>query len=160
MTDERKIRKNMEKFDLKQVRRGAAVCTRDGRNATVLCTTRKGEYPVVAMVENGDVAEIVETFARDGKVYVTGRNRDMDLMIKREGSASPDTKVSGTGRREGRRKRLYVSGKMTGLEYEQYQRVFAATAEAFEDEYEVVNPAKFIWCRWQWLWRQCLPDAR
>ena len=50
-----------------------------------------------------------------------------------------------------KKRKLYVSGQMTGLSRKEYLEIFDATAEAFEDEYDVVNPARFIWSRWGWL---------
>ena len=46
------------------------VVTRDGRNARVVCTDKKGRYPVAALVEdyNGD-SENVFAFTKDGRYY-------------------------------------------------------------------------------------------
>ena len=54
-------------------------------------------------------------------------------------------------RKQKRKQRLYISGMMTGLERERYMEIFAATAEAFSEDYDVVNPAGFLYSRWSWL---------
>lgn len=44
----------MKNFDLEAAKRGAAVCTRSGRNVRILCCDRKGEAPVIALVDYED----------------------------------------------------------------------------------------------------------
>lgn len=44
----------MKKFDLEAAKRGAAVCTMSGRNVRILCCNRKGETPVIALVDYED----------------------------------------------------------------------------------------------------------
>lgn len=41
----------MKDFDLDAAKRGAAVCTRSGRKVRILCYDKKGESPIVAVVD-------------------------------------------------------------------------------------------------------------
>lgn len=41
----------MKDFDLEAAKRGAAVCTRSGRKVRILCYDKKGESPIVAVVD-------------------------------------------------------------------------------------------------------------
>lgn len=42
------------------------VVTRDERNARIVCTDKKGRYPVVALIERKDNEDDVLTFTKDG----------------------------------------------------------------------------------------------
>lgn len=44
----------MKPFDLELAKQGKPVCTRDGRNARIICFDRKNldNYPIVALVDN------------------------------------------------------------------------------------------------------------
>lgn len=46
----------MRKFDLEAAKRGAAVCTRDGRNARIIAFDCKGcgRKPILALIDMGD----------------------------------------------------------------------------------------------------------
>lgn len=51
-------------------------------------------------------------------------------------------------------KKVYISGPMSQLERSEYLARFAkAEAILTERGYRVVNPCKFLFCRWQWLYR-------
>ena len=50
--------------------------------------------------------------------------------------------------------KVYLSGRISGLKREIWQRRFATSQEALEKEgYEVVNPADTLIARWPWLYR-------
>lgn len=55
--------------------------TRDGRNARVVCTDKKGRYPVAALVEDYDgTSENVFAFTKDGRYY-GGEPNEKDLFF-------------------------------------------------------------------------------
>ena len=50
--------------------------------------------------------------------------------------------------------RVYISGKITGLSRFYYMELFAhAEAILRKHGYKTINPTKFIFCRWQWLYK-------
>lgn len=50
--------------------------------------------------------------------------------------------------------KVYISGPISGLERDEYLYRFAiAEQELNERGYRVVNPTKFLPCRWLWLYR-------
>lgn len=56
----------MREFNLEEAKAGKPVCTRDGRNARIICFDAKNEhYPIVALIEQKD-EEFVNTFCPDG----------------------------------------------------------------------------------------------
>lgn len=56
----------MKPFDLKKAQMGHPICTRDGRNARIICTDCAGSLPIIALVELGSV-EIACYYLTDGK---------------------------------------------------------------------------------------------
>lgn len=53
-----------------------------------------------------------------------------------------------------RRKRVYISGKMSGLAKEVYMARFMAAERALKEAgLKVCNPARFVFSRWEWLYR-------
>ena len=64
-------------FDLEKAKVGHPVCTRDGKEARILCFDRIGHYPIVALVkEAGDESSFLITRKEDsvtmeGDVCVT-----------------------------------------------------------------------------------------
>lgn len=51
-------------------------------------------------------------------------------------------------------KKIYISGPISGLEHSEYLARFAKAESLLADNgYRVVNPCKFLVCRWQWLYR-------
>lgn len=55
------------------------VQTRDGRPVRILCTDKKGNYPVVGLVTNNDGSETVNSYRHDGVYYSAGVS-DADLV--------------------------------------------------------------------------------
>lgn len=54
------------------------------------------------------------------------------------------------------KKRVYISGPMTGLSREYYMKCFAESERQLRlvhPGWEIVNPAKLAPCRWPWLYR-------
>ena len=45
------------------------IVTRDGYAARILCTDKKGKWPIVALVYKGDEEDVV-TYTRDGQKYI------------------------------------------------------------------------------------------
>lgn len=87
-----KIGKDLEPFDIQKAKQGKPVCTRDGRKARIICFDRKGDYPIIALVEDMYGIEYVKYYTEKG-TYVnyddnkTSKNL-LDLMMlpeKKEG---------------------------------------------------------------------------
>ena len=84
---------NIRRFNLEEYLKDTSkeVITRDGRKVRVICTDKKGDYPIVALVEyyNG-THESTHSFKKDGRFYANGDN-DRDLFFapeKHEGWAT------------------------------------------------------------------------
>lgn len=59
----------MKPFNLEEAKAGKPVCTRDGRNARIICFDLKHEYfPLIALIDDGD-RELVSRFCADGRIY-------------------------------------------------------------------------------------------
>lgn len=53
-----------------------------------------------------------------------------------------------------RRKRVYISGPMSGMAYHLWRARFDIKAEQLRAQgYDVVNPARFAMARWTWLYK-------
>lgn len=51
-------------------------------------------------------------------------------------------------------KKVYISGRISGLPREQYMRLFFIAASMLNKKgYKPVNPTRFLMCRWPWLYR-------
>lgn len=79
----------MKPFNLEEYLKNPSrkVVTRDGRNVRIVCTDKKGRYPVVALVEYDDNSERVFGFSIDGICFI-GLTDNKDLFFateKREG---------------------------------------------------------------------------
>ena len=61
--EEKKL--NLKPFDIQKAREGKPVCTRDGRNVRIICFDAKGDYPIVALIESGNI-EGVQQYMIDG----------------------------------------------------------------------------------------------
>ena len=58
------------------------VVTRNGRSARIICTDAKGNYPIVALIEEGGYDNAL-SYTKDGKLYVEETN-DYDLFFATE----------------------------------------------------------------------------
>lgn len=71
----------MKEFDLEKAKVGHPVCTRDGKEARILCFDRIGHYPIVALVkEAGD--ETIFSYNKKGRFSNDGRGCMCDLFMK------------------------------------------------------------------------------
>lgn len=70
----------MKEFDLEKAKAGHPVYTRDGREVRILCFDRQSDSPIVALVKNNEVEDII-SFNNKGRrndVFDCG----YDLLIK------------------------------------------------------------------------------
>ena len=79
----------MKKFNLEEYLQNPdrKVVTRAGSKVRIVCTDKKGRYPVDALVEHYDSSERVYGFTADGSYYI-GSTDEKDLFFapdKREG---------------------------------------------------------------------------
>ena len=77
----------MEEFSLEKYLANLSrkVVTRDGRKARILCTDRKGDYPIIALVENCDsIDESVCSYDKNGIFYTSGISDNNDLFFAPE----------------------------------------------------------------------------
>lgn len=75
-----KIGKNLKPFDLEAAKAGKPVCTRDGRKARIICFDAKGDYPIVALIESGNI-EGVRQYMIDGHCTKAMSEYYGDLMM-------------------------------------------------------------------------------
>ena len=96
--EEKKL--NLKPFDLEAARKGKPVCTRDGREARIICfdsLSDDDKHPIIALVENKEGYEDIHRFTDNGKRLVT-ENDARDLMMlpeKKEGWVNIDKGGSG-----------------------------------------------------------------
>ena len=79
--EEKKL--NLKPFDIQKAREGKPVCTRDGRKVRIICFDRKGNTPIVALIERVDGIENLHCFYNDGKCF-NDSTSDIDLMMLSE----------------------------------------------------------------------------
>ncbi len=72
----------MKPFNLEEAKAGKPVCTRDGKDARIVCFDRKNEYyPLIVLINDGD-REDLNSHTLDGKrSFVTSPE---DLFMKSE----------------------------------------------------------------------------
>ena len=60
----------MKQFDLQEYLKNPdrRIITRDGRNVRIICTNKLGEYPIVALIHDGE-NEIIDLFTKDGNPF-------------------------------------------------------------------------------------------
>lgn len=77
----------LKEFDLEASKAGKPVCTRDERKARIICFDRKGNTPIVALIECVNHTEILQSYHNDGKCfhYETSNSDLMMLPEKKEG---------------------------------------------------------------------------
>ena len=72
---------------MEEAKQGKPVCTRDGRKARIICFDKKGDYPIVALVNDYNKEEYIKNYDKFGKKFIDGETTD-DLMMlpeKKEG---------------------------------------------------------------------------
>lgn len=75
----------MKEFDFDAAKQGAAVCTRDGRPARIICfDVDNMEYSMVANVRSGEKlkSESTQLYCRDGRWYPAATESGSDLMMR------------------------------------------------------------------------------
>ena len=66
----------MKKFNLEAAKLGKPVCTKDGKKARIICFDKKGDYPIVALVESEDGKEKLQDYKING-VYSLQREHNL-----------------------------------------------------------------------------------
>ena len=96
----------MKQFNLKEyLENPRKVVTRDGRNVRIICTDKRGDYPVVALIDiqaNDD--ESLDAFTENGCWALSGKESINDLFFapeKHEGWANVFVNADGTRYIEG-----------------------------------------------------------
>lgn len=73
--------KNFKPFDLEAAKAGEPICTRDGREARIICFDRIGNLPIVALVKNRE-KEDVYYYHNNGRDNKIDEEKDYDLLMK------------------------------------------------------------------------------
>ena len=77
----------MEQFSLEKYLANPSrkVVTRAGNSVRILCTDRKGDYPIIALVENCDsIDESVCSYNKNGIFYTSGLSDNNNLFFAPE----------------------------------------------------------------------------
>ena len=77
----------MEQFSLEKYLANPSrkVVTRKGYPVRILCTDRKGDYPIIALVENCDSIDVsVCSYNKNGIFYTSGLSDNNDLFFAPE----------------------------------------------------------------------------
>ena len=79
----------MKQFNLEEFKKNPSqkVALRSGSDVRIICTDKKGEFPIVALVEDDDEGEFTICYRKTGRFYIE-RESPNDLVfapIKREG---------------------------------------------------------------------------
>lgn len=72
----------MKPFDLGAAKRGAAVCTRGGRAARIICFDLKSNHSVIARVPSAPDEEGIVEYWPDGQLYPACAESRLDLMMR------------------------------------------------------------------------------
>ncbi len=73
----------MKPFNLEEYRNNPSrkVVTRDGRNVRIICTDRRGEYPIIALTRKQDNGEeTLDAFTENGRWALFGKESVNDLF--------------------------------------------------------------------------------
>lgn len=83
---------HLKPFDLEAAKAGNPVCTRDGRKARIICFDKKGDHPIIALIEDkkGEevVSEEINFYFINGRAINEKIESNDDLMMlpeKKEG---------------------------------------------------------------------------
>lgn len=87
-----KKKKQMREFDLEKAKKGAPVCTRDGRPARIICFDYQEygqqeadeKFPIIALVKE-DKGERAYAYRESGKCRVDKNDELVMAPVKREG---------------------------------------------------------------------------
>lgn len=125
----------MKPFNLEEYLKNPArkIVTREGIKARVVCTDRKSEsFPIIALVDSGNKAEKVYSFAKNGK-FSDGGVHNLDLFFapeKKEGWVNIFKCASNANR------------------YVEYARIFQSkedAEEAIEGDSDYITTLKIEW---------------
>lgn len=72
----------LKPFNLEEAKSGKPVCTRDRRDARIICFDREGVYPIVALVKDSKTEENAYLYGNDGASSLC--KSSLDLMIVSE----------------------------------------------------------------------------
>lgn len=73
----------MKNFDLEAAKRGAAVCTRSGMEARIVCFDRVDlEYPILGLRKNKVGVEYIFSYTLDGFAFLEDIGGEEDLMMR------------------------------------------------------------------------------
>ena len=96
----------MKEFNLKEFKKNPSqkVVLRSGSDVRIICTDKKGEFPIVALIEDDDEGEFTICYRKTGR-FLIERESPNDLVfapIKREGwvniyRSDSDTKKRNVG---------------------------------------------------------------
>ena len=76
---------NMKQFNLEEyLANPRKVITRDGRNARIICTDAKNNYPIVALIETPNGKERQPCGYKEDGTYIIGENHPFDLFFAPE----------------------------------------------------------------------------
>ena len=68
-------------FDIKKARNGSDVCTRDGKNARILCFDAKGDRPIVALIDQKEISDDYPYKYYPNGSFYDNTISDIDLVI-------------------------------------------------------------------------------
>lgn len=77
----------MKPFNLEEYLKNPSrkVVTRDGRNVRIICTDRRGDYPVIALIGKQDNdEETLDAFTEYGRWALSGKESANDLFFTTE----------------------------------------------------------------------------
>lgn len=77
----------MKQFNLEEYRNNPSrkVVTRDGRNVRIICTDRRGDYPIIALTEKqANNEETLDAFTENGRWDLVGKESIHDLFFAPE----------------------------------------------------------------------------
>ena len=73
----------MKEFNLEEAKAGKPVCTRDGKDARIICFDAKGYTLIIALVYY-DEYEVCFPYTANGRIHTIDKVSNMDLMMKGE----------------------------------------------------------------------------
>lgn len=76
---------SMKEFNLEEAKAGKPVCTRNGLKTRIICFDAKNpEYPIVALVEDSDGLETLDSYTNNGRYDTYDKTTNDDLMMVSE----------------------------------------------------------------------------
>ena len=70
----------MKPFNFEELKKGKAVCTKDGYPVRILCFDRKStKFPIVALIDRGVKEELV-TYTSEGKYSISDHLNDLVMV--------------------------------------------------------------------------------